>query len=126
MAFNFLNKDGLTYFWNKIKARIGTATLTTTAQNLSGAVNELNSNLIKAKTLTASGTVSSAGGFSNVDFDSSELSGKTVVGKMISNVGATSSVNDVTTILFIDSYRVRVVSKSAQTITVQATYLYKG
>lgn len=45
MAFNFLNKDGLTYFWNKIKARIGTATLTTTAQDLSGAVNELNSNL---------------------------------------------------------------------------------
>jgi hypothetical protein len=45
MAFNFLNKDGLTYFWNKIKARIGTATLTTTAQDLSGAVNELNSKL---------------------------------------------------------------------------------
>lgn len=45
MSFNYLNKDGLQYFWNKIKAKIGTATLTTTAQDLSGAVNELNSNL---------------------------------------------------------------------------------
>ena len=45
MAFNYLNKDGLQYFWNKIKAKIGTATLTTTAQDLSGAVNELNSDL---------------------------------------------------------------------------------
>lgn len=52
MAFNFLNKDGLTYFWNKIKARIGTATLTTTAQDLSGAVNELNSKLVQSKTVT--------------------------------------------------------------------------
>ena len=45
MSFNYLNKDGLQYFWNKIKAKIGTATLTTTAQDLSGAVNELKSDL---------------------------------------------------------------------------------
>jgi hypothetical protein len=45
MSYKYLDKNGLSYFWSKLKAKIGTATLTTTAQDLSGAVNELNSNL---------------------------------------------------------------------------------
>lgn len=43
MSYKYLDKNGLSYFWSKLKAKIGTATLTTTAQDLSGAVNELNS-----------------------------------------------------------------------------------
>lgn len=45
MSYKYLDKNGLSYFWSKLKAKIGTATLTTTSQDLSGAVNELNSNL---------------------------------------------------------------------------------
>lgn len=45
MSYKYLDKNGLSYFWSKLKAKIGTATLTTTSQDLSGAVNELNSNI---------------------------------------------------------------------------------
>jgi hypothetical protein len=76
MAFNFLNKDGLTYFWNKIKARIGTATLTTTAQDLSGAVNELNSKLGNSLTFTPNSEVTvtnqSIGAFNNMAYGTIE------------------------------------------------------
>jgi hypothetical protein len=66
MSYKYLDKNGLSYFWSKLKAKIGTATLTTTSQDLSGAVNELNSKIADIKSISIVEASATTGGSGNI------------------------------------------------------------
>ena len=106
-----------------IIAKVGTDTLDTTAQDLSGAVNELNSNLIKVVRLSASTEVT-ANQNANILFDISSLSDYTIIGHSIERVSASGTINNIVRCLFYSDNGVRVTSTSAQTITVYGLFFY--
>lgn len=113
-------------------AFMGNFSLPTTAQTLSGAIAEhesdistLNSNLVKAVKLSGSVSVS-ANGTGDIEFDISSLSGKTIVGHSIDSVSATNSINYITMMIPYSDTKIRVGSSTAQTITINMLYFYKG
>ena len=112
-------------------AFMGNFSLPTTAQTLSGAIaehetdiSELNSNLVKAVKLSGSVSVS-ANGTGDIEFDISSLSGKTIIGHSIDSASATNSINYITMMTPYSNTKVRVGSSVAQTVTVNMLYFYK-
>lgn len=79
---------------------------------------------LKCKIVSASGEVTSSGGFANIDFDFGLSTNQTLVGAFIKKVAASNTVNGVTMLQMIDNYRARAVSSIAQTITVSLGVLY--
>ncbi len=81
------------------------------------------SNYVKFAVVQGSGNVTTAGGF--VTIATTTPSGAVnILGAPIISVAASQSINSVTTIAPMDHAQVRVVSSSAQTITIKRLYIY--
>lgn len=92
-------------------------------------VSQSTANRIITVVESGSGTISSSGGFANIDITFAPPSNTTFICEVVDLVSASVSANDVNTLVRISrestSSRYRCVSASAQTVTVRAIRLYR-